>query len=233
MILTISLASPMHAVEAGLVAGINGAPTVTRAGMTQPLKRGDAVDVGDRLTTDANAKLKILLADDSVLNIGPQTEVVVDELLLGDNRTGKLRVLAGRFKLAIAAWFGGSSDYQIDIPTAVAGVRGTVLWGDTTLDAICALQGTVEVHTVLTEVASTPAIEKPAAEDLAMRQRTLPEQRELLRGLGQARAAAEPPRAGVRSAPAPRGVKPGGSAKIGATSGTTSGATAPGTKGAP
>ena len=27
-----------------------------------------------------------------------------------------------------------------------------------------------------------------------MRQRTLPEQRELLRGLGQARAAAEPPR---------------------------------------
>ena len=57
------------------------------------------------------------------------------------------------------------------------------------------VQGTVEVHTVLTEVASTPAIEKPAAEDLAMRQRTLPEQRELLRGLGQARAAAEPPRA--------------------------------------
>jgi len=148
MILTISLASPMHAVEAGLVAGINGAPTVTRAGMTQPLKRGDAVDVGDRLTTDAHAKLKILLADDSVLNIGPQTEVVVDELLLGDNRTGKLRVLAGRFKLAIAAWFGGSSDYQIDMPTAVAGVRGTVLWGDTTLDAICALQGTVEVRAV-------------------------------------------------------------------------------------
>ena len=101
MILTISLASPMHAVEAGLVAGINGASTVTRAGVTQPLKRGDAVDVGDRLTTDAKAKLKILLADDSVLNIGPQTEVVVDELLLGDNRTGKLRVLAGRFKLAI------------------------------------------------------------------------------------------------------------------------------------
>ena len=92
------------------------------------------------------------------------------------------------------------------------------------------VQGTVEVHTVLTEVASTPAIEKPAAEDLAMRQRTLPEQRELLRGLGQARAAAEPPRAGVRSAPASaaRGVKPGP-----AKTGTTSGATAPGAKGAP
>ena len=72
-----------------------------------------------------------------------------------------------------------------------------------------AVQGTVEVHTVLTEVASTPAIEKPAAEDLAMRQRTLPEQRELLRGLGQARAAAEPPRAGARRRRRARAVKPG------------------------
>jgi hypothetical protein len=90
------------------------------------------------------------------------------------------------------------------------------------------VEGTVEVHTVLTEVASTPAIEKPSAEDLAMRQRTLPEQRELLRGLGQARAAAEPPRVGVRSAPAARGVKPGP-----AKTGTPSGAAAAGTKGAP
>jgi hypothetical protein len=70
------------------------------------------------------------------------------------------------------------------------------------------VQGTVEVHTVLTDVASTPAIEKPAAEDLVMRQRTLPEQRELLRGLGQARAAAEPPRPGLHAVPASHGSKP-------------------------
>jgi hypothetical protein len=76
------------------------------------------------------------------------------------------------------------------------------------------VEGTVDVHTVLTEVASTPAIERPPAEDLAMRQRTLPEQKELLRGLGQARPAAEPPRPGAR-APAPgRAMKPG-PAKVG------------------
>jgi len=66
------------------------------------------------------------------------------------------------------------------------------------------VQGNVEVHTVLSDVASTQPIEKPAAEDLAMRQRTLPEQRELLRGLGQARPAAEPPRPGARGASAAR-----------------------------
>jgi hypothetical protein len=62
------------------------------------------------------------------------------------------------------------------------------------------VQGTVDVHTALTEIASTPPIERPPAEDLALRQRTLPEQRELLRGLGQTRAAAEPTRPGARPA---------------------------------
>jgi len=142
-------ASMARAGEAGMVAGISGAPTVTRAGAAQPLKRGDSIAVGDRISTDATARVKILLSDDSVLSIGSQTEVVIDELLLsGPSRTAKLRVLVGRFKLAIAAWFGGPTDYEIATPTAVAGVRGTVLWGDTTLDAICALSGTVEVKTV-------------------------------------------------------------------------------------
>jgi hypothetical protein len=63
------------------------------------------------------------------------------------------------------------------------------------------IEGALDVHTVLTDVAGTAPIERPAAEDLAMRQRTLPEQKELLRGLGQARPAAEPPRPGARAAP--------------------------------
>ena len=71
--------------------------------------------------------------------------------------------------------------------------------------------GTVEVHTVLTDVASTAAIEKPPAEDLAMRQRTQPEQRELLRGLGQVRPVAEPARPGGR----PKAVSPGAQAAPG------------------
>jgi len=78
------------------------------------------------------------------------------------------------------------------------------------------VEGTVEVHTVLTEVAATAPIERPAAEDLAMRQRTLPEQKELLRGLGQARPVAEPPRPGARAAKAGPPARPG-PAKTGTT----------------
>ena len=137
------------AAEAGWVARTNGTPSVTRAGTTEPLKRGDTVLIGDRIDTDDVSKVKILLADDSVLAIGPKSQVAIDELVLApEGRKGRLRVLFGRFKVAIAAWLSGPSDYQVDTPTAVAGVRGTILWGDTELDAICALQGNVEVRTV-------------------------------------------------------------------------------------
>jgi hypothetical protein len=70
------------------------------------------------------------------------------------------------------------------------------------------VSGIVEVHTVLSEVAAVAPIERPAAEDLAMRQRTLPEQRELLRGLGQVRPVVEPPRPGAR-AKGPAVARPG------------------------
>jgi hypothetical protein len=71
-----------------------------------------------------------------------------------------------------------------------------------------AVQGAVEVRTVLSDVAAVAPIEKPAAEDLAIRQRTLPEQRELLRGLAQTRAAAEPTR--VRAGARPQAANKGG-----------------------
>ena len=85
------------------------------------------------------------------------------------------------------------------------------------------VEGVVDVHTLLTDVAATAPIEKPVAEDLAMRQRTLPEQKELLRGLGQTRPVAEPTRPGARPKPAaarvvrPAPVKTGVAAPAGKT----------------
>jgi len=133
--------------EAGLVARINGAPTVQRAGKSEMLKRGSSVFTGDVIETDASSKVKLVLNDDSVLAIGPKSRINVSDFVLDpQGRHVRLQVLAGRFKIAIAKFFGGSTDYEIRTPTAVAGVRGTVLWGDTDLDAICSLEGSIEVR---------------------------------------------------------------------------------------
>jgi hypothetical protein len=54
------------------------------------------------------------------------------------------------------------------------------------------IAGTFEVRSALTEVGSTAAIARPDAEELALRQRTVPEQKELLRGLAQTRPPSAP-----------------------------------------
>jgi hypothetical protein len=147
VVVLLGLAAMALAAEAGWVAGINGAPSFTRDGKTAPLRRGEAVQIGDRIRTDDISKVKILLGDDSVLNIGPRTEVTIDELTLSSGgRKGRLAVLFGRFRLSVEPWLTGASDFEVQTPSATAGVRGTVLWGDTELDAICALEGTVEVR---------------------------------------------------------------------------------------
>jgi hypothetical protein len=62
--------------------------------------------------------------------------------------------------------------------------------------------GTLEVHSELQEIAATQPITRPEqAQELAFRQRLIPEQRELLRGLPQA-PAPEPPRQKPKTLPA-------------------------------
>ena len=147
--LLVVVATSAYALEPAVVVRINGTPMLERAGKTGPLSERTKIQVGDVIITDASAKAKLLLADDSVLAIGPKSRVTLDEFLLGnDDRTVKLNVLAGRFKIAVAKFFGRTSDYQVRTPTAVAGVRGTVLWGDTERDAICALDGHIDVHAI-------------------------------------------------------------------------------------
>ena len=70
------------------------------------------------------------------------------------------------------------------------------------------MKGEADVHTALADVAATAAIERPPAEDLALRQRIAPEQKELLGGLPSTRGddSARPKGAGPRAkAPRPQG----------------------------
>lgn len=150
------------------VAQINGAPTVARAGTTAALVRGATVQMGDLIETNDTSKAKLLFRDDSVLAIGPRSRVTVEAFRTqSDGRTARLRVLAGRFKLAIAKYFEGPTDYQVLTPTAVAGVRGTVLWGDTNLDAICALDGSVRVRALKAKGAPTKLAEGTCVHEMA------------------------------------------------------------------
>jgi hypothetical protein len=94
--------------------------------------------------------VQVTLTDQSVVAIGPNTRLEMSAYAIDtDSRTGRITIAAGRFWMHVKKWTKpGASLYEVSTPNAVAGVRGTTLWGDTDVDAICALEGSIEVRSL-------------------------------------------------------------------------------------
>jgi hypothetical protein len=100
----------------------------------------------------------------------------------------------------LRAWRGTATIETLTGRMVIDDASGALIKADLTAtftargDAGTAEKGSLDVHTVLSDVASTPPVQPPAAEELVLRQRTLPEMHELLRGIAEPRSAAEPQR---------------------------------------
>lgn len=159
LLLVLAAAAPAAAQEnkpIGIVAGTVGDVVLWRGGKAFRPNTGNALYAADEIETRAGAKARVLFGDESVLAMGPRTRIALANYGFdGETRKFALQVLAGRFKMAVAKYFLGKTDGRIETPTAVAGVRGTVVWGDTELDAVCALEGTVNLRAKTGDAAGT------------------------------------------------------------------------------
>lgn len=112
----------------GHVAAADGEAEIGRGGVFATAEIGDAVELGDELRT-GDGRLRVVFRDDSVLNLSEQTRVVVDEQVFApdEGQFGSvLRLLHGRIRAAVSHYYGtAGSSYEVETPTAVAGVRGT------------------------------------------------------------------------------------------------------------
>jgi hypothetical protein len=131
-----------------VVEATEGETTVIHESQKLTAAPGLRLAAGDRLETGAPGKMRVRLSDDSVLAMGANTKLALVELVMdGEARRGRIDVALGRFWMNVTKWTGqGESRYEVATPNAVAGIRGTTLWGDTGVDAICALEGTIEVR---------------------------------------------------------------------------------------
>ena len=147
------------AARVGRIDALDGRAVLIHGDQRIAATAGFPVMAGDRLETAEGGKVQVTLVDHSVVAIGAGTTIEVSSLLLDadGNRTGRLSVLIGKFWLHVTQWKKGQSSYEVATPNAVAGVRGTTLWGDTKVDAICALDGTVEVRTLKDDAGLAPA----------------------------------------------------------------------------
>lgn len=115
--------------EAGTVAAVVGTLQLQRGGAWQNAGIGAPVFVGDRLRTSATDRAKVVFSDDSVLDVGPDTEVLLDKQVF-DAATHRFQSLLRLAKGKIRAWVSEyyhepHARYEVETPTAIAGVRGT------------------------------------------------------------------------------------------------------------
>jgi hypothetical protein len=136
----------------GSVSALVGEAQVTGQGETRarPLAVGTEVFEGDRIRTAADAKLRLHLADDSVLTLGAATDLDLSRFHYAPEQAarhallelprGILRVLV---QLLVA-----NSVFEVQSSTAVASVRGTEWIAEAQPDAtaIVALAGRVAVR---------------------------------------------------------------------------------------
>lgn len=83
----------------------------------------------DTIITSVRSRVKLLMNDDSVLNIGENAKLVVKDYSLveaNDKRVSVMKLVVGTVRVLVGRVFRGSeSRFQIETPTAIAGLKGT------------------------------------------------------------------------------------------------------------
>jgi len=92
----------------------------------QHLKPNDPIQEGDIIQTAGDGWVKLLLSDDSLLDIGPATLIQLKTFKgQGETRTVTFKLLYGKVRNVVTQPVGGPNKYQIFTPAALLGVRGT------------------------------------------------------------------------------------------------------------
>lgn len=140
--------------QAGNIVASEGKAEVGRNGTWTPAVSGATVEVGDKLRTGYPGRVRIVLLDQSVLNIGDDSVFIIDEhVYKADEGTANsvMRLLKGKVRSLVSEYYDDPlAGYQIETVTAVSGVRGTefivVHNEDTGETEVVGIEGRIEVH---------------------------------------------------------------------------------------
>jgi len=114
--------------------GIGVTATVVRdvsgnaGGRTRALGVGDGIFRDETITTGAKSNTQVLFLDETSLNIGPSSAVVLDSFVYaGGGRASEMTVELARGALRFVSGSSRPQSYSIKTPVATIGVRGTIL----------------------------------------------------------------------------------------------------------
>ncbi|MBI3543803.1 MAG: FecR domain-containing protein [Deltaproteobacteria bacterium] len=127
----LALAAPEATPPAGTIASLTGNVLVKRGqGSAEASRRAapnDSVFPGEALVTDDTASAKLLLRDDSLIDIGPRTSFRVEAFTArgAGDRTAVFSVLYGRLRALVTKAISNDTKFEVKTSTAIMGVRGT------------------------------------------------------------------------------------------------------------
>lgn len=118
--------------DVGDVSRVRGNIAGIFEGLPRTLNKGSDVKFLDTLVTGNDTRAEITLLDDSLLKLGDNSELTIDEMIYepGQRSRGAMTLTRGVFRMVsgkINKTAGGTM--TLYTPTATFGVRGTDFWG--------------------------------------------------------------------------------------------------------
>jgi len=118
--------------EVGTVAIATGVADTERgkAAPRQPLAVGAPIMAEDRIHTGPDSQVTIVFRDDSVIDIGPDSAVVVSQFAAGDEARGPvlLRLERGKLRATVSdAYAESGMRFEVETPTAVVRLHGAAV----------------------------------------------------------------------------------------------------------
>jgi hypothetical protein len=152
----IGLVAVAAAEDVGSVSTVRGVAEIGRGGAFTPAAIGTAVQLGDTLRT-GDGIMRVVFRDDSVIDVTENSTLVIDKQVFNPEAgqyNSLLRLVAGKARALVNEVYGTTpgSSYEVETPTAVAGVRGTSFWiiYDASRDAtdVIGIQGRIQVRSL-------------------------------------------------------------------------------------
>ena len=113
----------------GNAVAVLGTVSVVRAsdGVEESLVANSEIYLNDTIQTGADGLAKLLLRDESILKVSPNSQLVISDMIAGpgEGGTSAVELLKGRIRSVIGNKLGANSEFTVNTPVAVAGVRGT------------------------------------------------------------------------------------------------------------
>jgi len=115
------------AAPAGTVVGVNGACTIEGGGKAAAAKIGQPVEIGDTVAVPPDGKLKLRLADGSVVSVAAGSRMTIAAFstnAAGQRQDAKLSLAQGLIR-AVTAPVGQVANFEVDTAVGTAAARST------------------------------------------------------------------------------------------------------------